>query len=217
MLALAGCRVDPPPAPAPTGFFETLEAGSTFHYALFTGENYYDPADTALTYHPDTLVWEVTAHPEAHVWEVREYLTEGSASKWGDGPAPWPDSVFTYRLRVAGDTLFAEALDPDGWLWSRLFQGHPLPLAPVTDNPATITGWKTDLSYCECDRMAHTDQWTLFGKIYYQLNLAILNGWMAVDGPGFTYVYSQQYGLLRSVSYSWWTQSGVGWDRFPAD
>ena len=52
---------------------------------------------------------------------------------------------------------------------------------------------------------------------YENLNISIQNAIMAVDGPGTTYIYSNLNGMVRTSHYSWWTQSGFGWDLLGSD
>ena len=90
-----------------------------------------------------------------------------------------------------------------------------LPLVNIVTPKVEILGWKTSLNYCECRQTGYTENYTLFGKTYPRLNVLVENSSMAVDGNGETYVYSKSNGIVRFSTYSWWTQSGVGWDLLP--
>ena len=63
----------------------------------------------------------------------------------------------------------------------------------------------------------YTENYTLFGKTYGFLNVIVENSAMALDGNGETYVFSKPCGIVRSSTYSWWTQEGYGWDLLPDD
>jgi hypothetical protein len=50
------------------------------------------------------------------------------------------------------------------------------------------------------------------GGVFDRLNILEDNRPMQTDGSGSLRVYSGPHGLVRFAWYSWWTQSGFGWD-----
>ncbi len=97
---------------------------------------------------------------------------------------------------------------------SSLFWGQKwtLDLSLNDENETDIIGWKTTMGFCECDRDGYDPLLELFGVQYENVNISIRNAVMAVDGPGTTFMYSSDHGMIRSSHYSWWLQSGYGWD-----
>lgn len=192
-----------------------LEVGQATKYLRFQGYQYFQAEDyDNFAYFDDTLVLEITQANGAN-FTISEYFTAGSPIRdsMNAWPVQWPDSVLTYQVSVSEDTLYLDFADgPYGS--SRFFYSEKIPLHPL-EGEADIIGWKTDLPYCECHQEAMDTSWTLFGATYENVRIHIDNRDMAVDGPGFTYLYHPIDGMLRSVTYNWWTQQGYGYDRLP--
>ena len=53
------------------------------------------------------------------------------------------------------------------------------------------------------------------GQSFWIPNHLTDNRAMALDGPGSWYAYSAENGIVKTASYSWWTQEGLGWDLLP--
>lgn len=193
-----------------------LQVGQRNRYLLFSGSQYGAASGENFAYLPDTLIVEVS-EKNSNGFVFKEYFTCGSLPVKG---ALWlvvyADSAITHQVRVVNDSLWFEP-DPEigsCCTASRLtFQRSvKLPLKRVSSPETAIDGWKTTQPYAETDRMAFIQNANLLGKTWPFLNTAILNRGMATDGPGFTFLYDGEYGIARSVYYSWWSQEGFGFD-----
>ncbi|MBL7774579.1 MAG: hypothetical protein JNK89_01170 [Saprospiraceae bacterium] len=219
-LLFTACCKDQPEPPAQSGDpirFDKLAVGQTSAYLGLLGENYYQNGSDDFSYTDDTLVLTVIAE-DGKGFKIAETLRyTGDVDPW---MAAEKDSAYFYYLKVENDSL---KILPDGTssVQSRLFDytvsRAGLPLKNIASPEVTLTGWKTSFPYCECFRTAYAVDYTLFGLKYDRLNVVVDNTFMQVDGPGSTYVFARKYGLVRYSTYSWWTQSGYGWDLLPAE
>ena len=64
-------------------------------------------------------------------------------------------------------------------------------------------------------RSGFVENFTLFGETYERLNVIVDDTAMQVDGPGQTFVYAEESGIVRSAGSSAWTGVGWGWDLLP--
>jgi hypothetical protein len=190
-----------------------LEVGQKSAYVLLAGNNFFNnEAYDDFSYLEDTLIVAIIGEDD-NGFLVEEYVTQDSA------PLPndiyyMADSVYQYYIKAELDTLYFFDPDTQYGMTSLLFwhMDGQLPLPPFTNQEADIIGWKTTIGYCECDQTGYDPEYELFGTIYEDLNISIQNAEMALDGPGTTYIYSNLHGMVRTAHYSWWTQSGYGWD-----
>lgn len=193
--------------------FDQPAIGQTSRYLGLLGEDYFTADFDHYSYTDDTLVLEIVAK-DNNGFKVRETLRSvGDVDPWMAGEQ---DSVYYYYFRVADDTLKVTPVGSADYIRSRIFTygagTKGLGLKDIDNQQVEIKGWKTDLDYCECDREAYTLNYEQFGVSYDRLNVVVNNFFMAIDGPGETYVYSQKSGIVRFSQYGWWTQSGYGWD-----
>lgn len=191
-----------------------MQVGQKSRYVLLKGENYYDAsAYDQFQYLPDTLIVEITAQ-DGSDFTFKEYFTNGSLPTGYPGYIMYDSNAVTYTARVENDTFKAKL---NSTQYSRFFHfgNVSLPLAHISSNPTTIKGWKTTLPYSESYIAAHTTNYVLFGENWPFLNIIVNNTSMAYDGPGVTFVYEANAGIARTTSYSWWTQSGYGFDYLP--
>lgn len=208
---------NPPPAIGPNIRFDSLQVGQRSRYIGLSGKNYHTQADD-FVYTDDTLYLKIVAQDD-----VKGYLVEESMNYVGD-VHPWlspdRDSVYRYYIKVSGDSLHLQGTS-GAYFYSRFFfyelKKRNLPLTDFTDQVINLSGWKTELGYCECRRTGYTEQYTLFGQNYERLNVLLDNSPMALDGNGETYAYSSVYGIVRASTYSWWTSEGIGWDLLPEE
>ena len=228
LIALAACAVaatsscrkekDPvtiQPVNSSSVQFNDLEVGQKSRYLEFLGENYTSPNDSSYIYTDDTLSIEIVGK-DALGFKVEERLHyTGSVDNWLNTSK---DEVFTYYWQVANDSLVVFSADND-LIQSRIFGYYygkkRLPLAAITSPLLQIKGWKTNLDYCECYKSGSIENATILGQTFPQLNAIVDDSPMAVDGNGETYIYSGENGIVRFATYSWWTQSGFGWDLVP--
>ena len=193
--------------------FSDLKVGQKSIYLNLTGENYFDNEDIDFEYQTDTLIVEITGK-QGGQFIIKEYLTPGSSVLNGGENIyiSQPDVVGKYFIRIENDSLFTEVVTEN--YYPKLFR-NGLSLKQVEENELEIKGWKTSLSYCECDRIGYTKNYEQFGVTYDRLDVHIYNSPMAYDGPGTTIAVHKNKGIVRSAFYSWWTQSGTGWDLLP--
>lgn len=194
--------------------FQQLAVGQSARYLGLLGEKYYMASTDDYGYTDDTLVLTIVAQ-DANGFKVAEALHyQGDV----DNGIADKDSTYYYYFQVQSDTLQIMPFGP-GQVKSRIFtyflRQQGLPLKTITGQKVVITGWKTSLPYCECRQEGYAENYGLFGVAYDTLNVLVDNSFMAVDGPGQTYVYSAASGIVRFSTYSWWTQSGYGWDLLP--
>jgi len=207
-------ETDPIPNPGPISF-ENLAIGQTSKYLGLWGEDYYNDNNDIFGYTDDTLELKIVGQ-DAQGFKVREsFHYVGDVVDW---LKPDKDSVYYYYLEIVNDTLRIHPGQANNFL-SRIFAYHTsksgLPVANITSPKIEITGWKTAMTYCECRRTGFAENYSLFGQNYPLLNVVVENSPMSFDGNGETYVYSKSDGIIRFSTYSWWTQSGIGWDLLP--
>jgi hypothetical protein len=218
-VLLHACKKDPISFPAGGGIrFDSMAVGQSARYVCLFGENYVSVTSGDFVYTDDTLVMEIVAQ-DANGFKVAERLRyAGTVHAW---MADEPDETYYYYLSTENDSLQLKPASA-GLLRSRIFSygmttKRKLPLTDITTNPVAIAGWKTAFPYCECRQEGYALDYSLFGQTYDRLNVVVENSDMAVDGPGETYIYAPQYGIVRFSIYSWWTQSGYGWDLLPSE
>ena len=198
--------------------FTNPAEGQTSSYLLLTGEQYFDDNNNfSFEYTGDTLILTVESITSDGIL-IKEELSEGST---GEALSSWIldiDLPHYITAVIDNDSIqfFPEvAINPASLLFGGHVYNDKLPLTNITENETTIEGWKNGLGYCECDREGFVTDTNLLGYDYERLNIAIRNAEMQVDGPGHTYVYSANEGIVRYSIYSWWSSTGIGWDRLP--
>ena len=195
--------------------FENMAVGQKSKYLELTGEGYYSHNTDSFVYTDDSLSLEIISQDaNGFLVEERDHYT-GTVSNWLEYEK---DSVYYYYFKVENDTLKIKPKN-NPYLRSRIFGYHVghtgLPLAEYTNNPIEIQGWLTSVPYCECYHDGYTKDFTLFDETYDRLNVIVQDSPMALDGNGETYLWSKQHGIVRFVTYSWWTQTGHGWNLLP--
>jgi hypothetical protein len=140
----------------------------------------------------------------------KEYFTAGSSITTLD--YYFADSIFYNTWTWSADSLIITPTNSTAtYAYSHIMTNQQLPYAAF-DQEIDIQGWKTNLPYQESLRTGHDPEHTIKSKTFEDLNIIIDNTPMQVDGPGSTIVYNSKYGVIRAVGYSWWTQSGQGFD-----
>ena len=198
--------------------FKSMAIGQSSTYIGFQGERYFQVgSEFQFEYNPDTLVVEIVEKIDGrYLW--RESLTEGS-----DMYESRDVTSFEFWVTPQTDGIFIELDETEEWyngfLW-RFFgfgfsDGHTSQLLPFElsePTPVDIIGWKTTAPYAERYSEHFDNSYQNFGLNYGFVNVIIANEEMQLDGPGKTYVWNEEYGMIRSYSVSWWTQDGYGWD-----
>ena len=216
---LAGCHllVDPDDGPTSAGNrinFSNLKVGQESRYLYLAGDNYRDQATNDFHYTGDTLVVRITAVTDSG-FLVEEFITPGSPIRNTGQSNEWLDSTFPYLLKADAGLLRVVPFERE-WLETKLFPGtDALALSPIPDPQIGINGWKTTAPYCECYHQGYAQNVEILGHNYPRLNVVVDDRFMQVDGPGTTYLYSAEDGMVRSTQVSWWTGTGQGWDLLP--
>jgi hypothetical protein len=216
---VGACADDATPIPAPVLTpgpirFDQLAVGQRSQYAVLVGREYASTSESPFEYVSGTLVAEII-DSDATGFRVRE-----SFASPDDVAAAVRDQldaagVYEYYLRVERDTLHVAPAEAE--LRSRLF---PMAIDPelrlgVSGPEVEIFGWKTTAPYAERRMEAAIVDGELLGAAYPRLDVTIDNVHLQADGPGATWVYSAQHGLVRSSCYAWWTRAGTGFDLMP--
>ena len=218
LTSLVACHKESPaPVPNPGHIrFDDLAVGQRNKYLIFLGEGYYDAAYDQYAYTDDTLKVEIIAQDDKGFLVEESLDVVGEINDWLKDDR---DSVYQYYIKIENDSLkFAPKTGL--YLGSRLWRywwssKKGLPLAKIESPETEIKGWITTLPYCECYHQGFAKDYKLFGKNYERLNVIVDDQAMALDGPGKNIVYAPEYGLVRFVTYSWWTSTGIGWDLLP--
>jgi hypothetical protein len=218
-IALFCCKKENPPSEPQAATtrirFDALAVGQISRFLALSGEMYFSDKDI-FVHMDDTLRLEIIEKDAVKGFKVAETLQyNGDVHEWMNSDK---DATFYYYLRVENDTLRITPHN-SSYINSRIFTykmaAQGLPLKKYDALQTNLTGWKTELDYCECRREAYTLNYTLFNKTYDHLNVLLENSPMAWDGNGMTYAYSKAAGIVRFSTYSWWTQTGIGWDYLP--
>ena len=215
MLFFTACCPEPEDISSNPVHFDNLAVGQKSRYLLLSGDDYYLQDSFNFDYLDDTLTLEIVDlnNEGFKVKETMQYTGDTHAYLQGE-----KDSVYYYYFNVVNDTL---RITKSGSLWvnSRIFgynsAQNGLPLIDYTDHPVEIKGWKTSFPYCECFNSGYTEHYEQFGIHYDRLNVWLQNSPMSFDGSGSTFLYSNTHGIVRMSTYSWWSQSGFGWDLLP--
>lgn len=202
--------------------FDELEVGQRSRYKLFEVTNVAMPESYDYT---DVILVLTVTEETSDGFVLVESFEEGHELPedwiWGDS-----DVEQEYLLRVSPGKENLEIKGKGGsigsWIFSRYARGEDwgqLPLDPP-DGPATqITGWQTDLGFCECRRTGLVSSFDLFDVTYQNLSVVMDDSATGSDGPGFTHVYSRDDGVVRSTMYHFYTSfvppDGIGWDLLP--
>ncbi|MEI6410814.1 MAG: hypothetical protein WCR52_15600 [Bacteroidota bacterium] len=191
-----------------------MQVGQKSRYLMLRGQHYFDQNNyDQFEYLPDTLIVEITAQ-NGPDFTFKEYFTNGSAPVGSGSYVVYQSNALTYLARVENDT-FKTILN--GAQSSRLFRFGKvaLPLAHFSSNPTSIQGWKTTLPVNQSFITAYTTNYNLFEKVWPFLDIMIDNKYLALDGPGATYIYESQTGIARTSSYSTGALYGYGFDFLP--
>jgi len=197
--------------------FDDLKVGDVLQYTLFSGENYFDQDNQKFDYTDDYLNVEII-----------EILTNGYRVKeWIDNSSNMFNTTDNYYYHdknevyyndwiIVGDEIRIEKTTEDynaSHLFIDKFSTLIFDLDEFNGEEIEITSWKTDRAFSESDADFYVKDFELLDNVYDHLNVVVRDGPMAADGNGNTYLYSQEAGFVRSVTYSAWTGRGLGWDR----
>ena len=195
--------------------FDAPEVGQTSRYLRFKAGSC--PGQSpAFTYLQDTLVVEVTK-VEGTTVTLTERLTPGSASVQTSDPYddPWGGGTADITLKLSldnGTAKLLESSDPFGQTRLFTFPNLVLPLAPIASPAMTLEDWYPKW---ESGPNGYLVNYTQLTVQYDRVNAVTDYEPMAWDGAGGLYLYTAEFGMIRSGHRSGWCQSGEGWDLMP--
>ncbi len=189
-----------------------LSVGQQFKYVSLTAEDYWISDNTQFNYRGDTLELEVVS-VVGDKYLISERITAYSNMMTDSVIYYWnqKDSIFHNYWLVRNDSLLLDYDRP--WFKSHLMFRPNLSFNCFEGEEVEIQGWKTSYPYTESNVELFTTRYSLLNNRYDKLNIFINNSPMQVDGPGNTTVYSKNFGIVRTSTYSWWTGDGFGWDK----
>jgi len=206
-------------------FYDQLEVGQRMKYVFFLARNYRSGQDSVFEYQPDTLFVDVLFASE-NGWLLQESYAPGSRAPGIIREAGYDtthhasyDSTARYFVRMANDSLIF--LGENGSRVSSIMFGQlhnfqrKLPLRELDDEAAEVVGWRSGFEYCECYMQGYADNVDILGRHYTRLNIVMEDQYMVGDGPGTTWMYSRDTGIVRLYWVNWWTQRAEGWDLIP--
>lgn len=194
--------------------FSDWEIGDKFSYVMLSGEGYWD-SNPSFEYTGDTLICEVIDKKE-NEFVVKESLSRNSSIFTAPEPYYYnADSIFINNWSVVEDELYIIPTGINNYFRSHLFYREYVPIAlnEFVEEKIEINSWITDYNSTDFNKELYAEDFTLLGQSYDRLNVVVNNEAMAADGPGFTYIYSKDHGIVRTTTVSPWFGTGIGWDR----
>lgn len=197
--------------------FDDLEIGDEFRYELYLGENYWDNDNPNFELRADTLLLEVCGISPDGKFVIAEKFTEHSSIFSTEEfyyPYDNADSIFINYWVIENDSLKLEEKAHEGVVSHLfLFSTPSLPLQDFDENETELFGWKIQDAANIFDANLFVSNAEIGDFIYDHINVVVNNYATAVDGPGFSYFYNRDDGIVRTATYSSWTGMGVGWQR----
>ncbi len=188
--------------------FDNLQVGQKSYYELLTIENFWENEN--FEYIQDTLIVEVVAKQTSNVFEIKEYFLNPSERLeevfWNN----YEDVTNIWTLK--NDSIFITNSDSKYISTLLTFSRGPIPIHNISQQKAQIKGWKIDVPYQGSYHEYYIEDYVLKGFEYEHLNAIVDNMGMQVDGPGYTFVYNNQSGFVKTAIYSPWTGTGNGFD-----
>ena len=191
--------------------------GQKSEYVLLLGENIKDKNNQNFEYKQDTLSIEVIEKIE-NGFILEEKLTDFSASLNGENNVAFPSFSIQLLLKTEDQQITIQSLHSR--IKSRLFhlnEDDALQMELLNDLRLEMESWKTNLPFQPINQTGYLSNYSLFTQTYSRLNVIINNFPMQDELSGYTHVYSPEYGLVRSSSYSPHNGKGFGWDLLPSD
>lgn len=189
--------------------FDELDEGQIFKYTLLEAIGYSDEGYFDFSYTNDTLILEII-NKDINQITVRESISLGSNMYITTDNYYWGDKDSTYI-----NTWFIEndSLKTFGALNSHLFPRTHFALDIDMSFLVEVKGWKTSFPFVQGDKYLYTTNYTLNEIDYDTVGIFLNNHPLSVDGHGKTIFYSKKHGIIRTSTYSAWTDEGQGWDR----
>ena len=193
--------------------FGNPAVGQQSIYIGFEGESYWsrEGSDHYGNFTGDKLVVEITGKT-SNGFVVDETLRREAGGRY----SVLTDTTRKYVILIQNDTLIApySMIEMSSFLFGdRAFLGSSyIPLADFTGHQVYILGWRTSHPKEACYQEGYTVDYQGLAQSYDQLNVVIDNCAMLVDGPGYTWIYSRQAGMVRSFTVIGDLGSGMGWE-----
>jgi hypothetical protein len=223
LIIVSGCDNSIEPLPGKS-IFGNLEVGNVSYYVGFEGEDYFDSTNINFHYTEDTLIVKVL-DLDSNGFLIGVQYTEGSTliqrikSGEFDSRSHLPITESEFYVNIKNDSLIIQPPhESEAFKYTILFGDisiyytYKLPLSQITTNKIKIRGWKTSVPYCECDSEGYIENFKILNNKYSYVNAIVDDSPMGYDASGKTFIYSQQYGIVRTYDVSWWFKTGTGWD-----
>ena len=197
--------------------FNNLDVGQRSFYVRLYGKEYGNTASNIYSLIPDTLVVSVIGR-DSLGFVFEEYLTQYSQKKLD----PYNDTVsHRYHVRIAGDTL--RVIGYSHLFYSTYLARPVLQLSPIGGRRFELTGWKISGDpFRQVDLWGYVLNAKVHDRTYPRANLFISLFEFDAYGPpvpwsntvgGETYIYSEEYGIIRSRMVGKPTfDEGLCWD-----
>ncbi len=189
--------------------FLELEEGQIFRYVFLTAVGYSDEDYFDFQYTGDTLILEVMMKEENEIM-IKECISDGSNMFSSEEDYYWKekDSVYINTWLIENDSL---KFPPNSW--SHLLATSDLALKIDLSCEVDIKGWKTSFPTVGGDKHLFTTDYTLNDLTYDTLGVFLKNEPLSFEGDGSTILYNKKHGIVRTSTYTAWTDDGQGWDR----
>jgi len=215
LLLAFGCKKDTPYGLSENRIrFDQMEVGQKSRYLSFQAGTCFSPGNT-LTYAADTLVLEIVEQ-QADTFIFKETLTPFSFSVLNYGATSTSYNVGEKEIKLYVDQNTVHVLTKPEYssIVSRLFSKLSFPLKKNDDFKLTMSTWYPNPDNSK--RQGYVKNHKQARVEYPRLNFVLDYKPMEGDGPGCFYLYSAEYGIVRSGERNGWcTDKGRGWDLLP--
>jgi hypothetical protein len=188
-----------------------MEIGQKSRYLSFQAGTC-SSTDNTIVYVGDTLVLEIMDQ-QADTFILKESLTPNSFSvlNYGTMGALYDVDEKEIKLYVDQNTVHIVNKPEFPFIVSRLFSKFSFPLEKNDDFKLALSTW-----YPEPDnnkRQGYVKNHKQASAEYPRLNFVLDYQPMLSDGPGSFYLYTADYGIVRSgMRNGWCPDKGSGWD-----
>jgi len=194
-----------------------LKVGDILEYSLFLGESYFDSENQNFDYTSDFLKIEIVEELE-NGFRVKEWIDQSSNMFTSSERYFYKDmDAIFYNNWIIENEIISIVPTVNTTLESHLFinayKSIKFPLEKFNGEEIEITSWKTDRAFSDSNSEFFVRNFELLNNSYNHLNVLVVDGPMAVDANGNTYIYNDEALFVRVVTYSAWTGRGIGWDR----
>lgn len=188
---------------------DELVEGQIFKYTLLEASGYSDEENFDFLYSNDTLLFEIVSTDNNQI-TAKESISIGSnmfnsTDSYYRGEK---DSTYINTWVIGNDSLKLF-----GNFNSHLFPRANFSLDIDTSCYVEVNGWKTSFPFVEGDKFLYTTNYVLNDIEYDTLVIYLNNNPLSFDGDGNTVFYNRKHGIVRTSTYSAWTDEGQGWDR----